>query len=227
MLVPVMNIFCLGSCRAIAPFEYLDRIGSLNFANKNLCWYSHNVREVIQRLKFLENKKNIPVESRHLTMDIDSCTTDFNTIEEPTSIPDIGVFEISTRVIKTYNGVTIHSTCASKQKLTDYQEEIQTFEELEQDIVSLFQSFRKIFVICNIDLDETLENTNIHRKMLNDYLTSLEEKHKNIHILNPNILIGNSSEPKSLLEDNNHFDVKFIPALADYYIGKISSTIDR
>jgi hypothetical protein len=218
-----MEVFCLGSCRTIAPFKYLDREGHLFFSNKEYCWYAHNIKESIQRIEFINNRKHIPATIRYLTMDLDSCNTDFNKFANYKKLADVGVFEVSTRVIKKIENTFVHSTCLSKNKFTNYKQYIQSFDELENDIKILANNFKKIFLVCNIEYNQDLETTHPHRKQLNDFLEHIENRHERVYVLNPNILLKKSENLKTLIKDNNHFSSKFISKLANFYIEKIKA----
>jgi|GEM_PF-5283318 len=208
------NLFVLGSCRLIVPIKRLHKMGQLNMINVNQSWYAHNSKEIIQRLNFHSGKFNPNEPINRLIFDRDSCNQAPEKLIPIEGFDElIGFFEISTRVVKGYNGLILHGTSINKNAFTDFDKTIISFSELSKDILKIKSYFYKIVIVCNIEYDKDLINFNKNRKALNNFLIEFCNNQENIYLFNINgfnYIVDN-------LSDNNHFKSDFIPKLSQYY----------
>lgn len=205
----------------MGPMKYLSRTGRIELVNKDQSWYAHNSKEIIQRVKHMRGDISLPRNILELTLDLDSCPSDYITATTCPDMPSIGAFEISTRGIKMKNGYVLHSTLVSKRKVVDYDEKLDSFDHLESDICDLNKIFQKIILGCNISYNESMAGQNVHRVQLNNFLCDLEKRHPSIITVNPNRII-NHTLPASDIEDCNHFLPHFIERVSWLYLDAIN-----
>lgn len=211
-----VSIFALGSCRLILPIKHLAAAGGVRFVNEDRFWYAHNTKEFLQRLRVMKGELVLPDNIAALTMDTDSCATDLSRVTEGLPSADVGVFEISTRNIKSLEGYTIHSMLAEKRKLSGHSDRFDSFEDLEADLRHLQAYFPKLVIGCNITRDANLIDVNIHRAQLNDAIKEMASRMPNVIVVDPNTIIS-KGKPRAQLEDNNHFLPSFVPKVAALY----------
>jgi hypothetical protein len=200
----------------MSPLKKLHKENRILLTNYEQSWYAHNTKEFLQRISFLKNKENIPNKIRHLILDIDSCEYAYDDFISYSTFPDIGMFEISTRVIKYYQKFCLHSTCVAKQKFDNYDDKLIDFKELKNDIFELRSLFKNLIIVCNVEYNADLMSLNYYRKELNDFLNTLCREYDNIKIVNPNDLI-NKDNPSVDLIDNNHFNERFTQTMVNHY----------
>lgn len=210
------KVFALGSCRLMSPLKKLYKRQLIDLVNYEQSWYAHNTREFLQRIDFLGNKSCISDDMRGLVMDIDSCSFSYNNFKPYTEFPEIALFEVSTRIVKSFDNIYLHSTCLAKNNNNNYKEVLLDFSELEGDIVKLSKLFRRLIIVCNIDYDVDLISTHYYRRELNVFLEGLRLKYDGIEVVNPNSLVD-QKEPKNDLIDYNHFTESFTLKMSDYF----------
>ena len=210
------TIFALGSCRLVGPITNLHNSGLITFTNSEACWYTHNSKEVLQRLEFMTGEIELPDMVKRLTMDLDSCKTPHDKATSQSIEADIGVFEISTRIVKKHADYVLHSTLLAKQEFRDYEDKLDSFDELEDDLLKLKSRYNGLIIGCNIVLNDAMDENNIHRQLLNEHLQAFAAKNVGIEAVDPNSII-NRNAPTTCLEDNNHFLPSFVAQVAALY----------
>ena len=208
-------VFALGSCRLIGPMKKLNEKGIIRLTNRKYSWYAHNAQEMHQRIEIMLGKTLVPSSLASFILDFDSCKTNLMEPITDFDLGDIGVFEISTLAVRSYNNFVLHSMCINKQNFKKAHTNIVTYDILEQDILKLNSYFKSIILVCNIDRDDTLMCFDERRQRLNKFLYTMENKYKSIKVFNPNDFI--SDNIKENLKDHNHFTPKFFDILFHEY----------
>lgn len=218
-----MKVYALGSCRLIAPMQYLSRLEHLSMINKGYHWYCHGTGEILQRLAFVRDAETIPQELREMTMDLDSCPTDWELDRGPIDSDAIGLFEISTTMRHMAGDTVLHSKTMRTKNFQGAITVGDSFEQLEQDILALRDQFRGLVLGCNIALEEDCKTSHIHRNRLNTVLKDIASRHTSIGVVDPNETLN----PAVDIEDNNHFLSPFVPVIALKYLAEIQKVWDE
>lgn len=215
-----MKVFALGSCRLIAPMQFLNRTGRLEFGNFEQRWYAHSAAEMVQRLDHMQGTKPLPDNVLQEVLDLDSCPTPIEQSTLSGDLPEVGLFEVSTRSGNWRGPYHLHSTLVSKRKITDCERRLATFDEMDDAILSLASRFKQLVLGCNIALKADLRTPDPNRMALNQRLKGLAAKHDNIVAVDPNELIDPVT-PEKDIEDHNHFLSSLIPRVAELYLKAI------
>lgn len=209
------QVFALGSCRLVGPMKALHRKSNIDLRNFDYSWYAHNSREMIQRIEIMLGKTCLPQNINSLVLDRDSCKNKLPESMIEFKLGDIGVFELSTRAVRSYNGFVLHGMCIAKQKFKDAKINILSYDMIEEDILKLRSYFKTIVLVCNIERDETLLNIDVRRGELNKFLFSMEKKYIDINVFNPNEFI--TDDVGTQLVDRDHFTLFFLNKLQGKY----------
>jgi hypothetical protein len=210
-----MQVFALGSCRLVLPMKALHKKNIIDLRNFDYSWYAHNSREMIQRIEVMLGKKCLPNDLNSLVLDLDSCKTELPESLLNFKLGDVGVFELSTQAVRSYNNIVLHGMCITKQSFKDAEVSILTFDMVEDDILKLGSYFKTIVLVCNIERDETLINIDVRRDDFNKFLLSIEKKHSNIRVFNPNEFL--TDDVRTQLVDRDHFTPTFLSKLQNKY----------
>ena len=200
----------------------LARGGHITLTNANSYWYAHNTAEFLQRIAFSEGKLELPDDVKRLAMDMDSCRSDWRDGIDPIDGASIGVFEISTRIVKKYGSFVLHSTCVSKRQFKEAQDVLMSFEELEEHIRLLRSRFSKLIISCNIGFLVNLIDKCPRRGELNDFLTGIPARIGGVRVIDPNKYI-HAFDPRKDLEDSNHFLPHFVRVMSNVYLEEIEA----
>lgn len=212
----IPEIFALGSCRLIAPMHALARRNAIKFTNEAQSWYAHSAAEMIQRLDHIEGKRTLPAAILPDVLNTDSCDTPPETALDPMVLPEIGVFEISTRNSFWRDGYILHSTLVRKNNIVDVKPNIAKFEELSEHVLVLAGRFKNLVIGCNIAYLADLKTPNQNRLQMNYFLKAMGHKIPNITVVDPNEIID-PVEPAKDLEDPDHFKPHMEGRVAWFY----------
>lgn len=208
------TVYALGSCRLMVPLIQLHRKQAIDLSNAQACWYTHSAAEIVQRLGMLDGSIQVPPALLPLVLDADSCAQPW-----PGSRPSgqaIGVFEISTRRLKRYGGLLLHTTAVSKAGFTAATDDFDPFETVEEQIRRIRPHFSRLILSCNIVYGADLQQPNPHRLQLNNFLKDLADRMSGVVVVDPNEHLGGAA-PAACFLDPNHFQPAFAARMSAVY----------
>jgi hypothetical protein len=221
-----MSITLFGSCR-------INDINNNNNIN-NLINYTHSTKEVIQFILFLTGKLNLPEPYNMycfrtgICKNINICYNDsFKQLFDDTKI---FVIEICSSKKYIHNGYYLHHLCVDTRLnrtvpnvLNGYTLEIQTYDEIQNDILEIKQLLhpRKFIIVSHYNVlsdGKYFESRNnlicMLQKICND---------NNILFVNPTEVLKNYKQEYVMTNDLSHYSDVGINAFTKYMNTLISS----
>jgi len=228
-----MKVFASGSCRLLTTIsdgrEKITPIHSLisNFTGPNFLGKLHNIKQHIQFIKFIKGEIKLP--DNILPNFLTSFNTKLKDIDNITLIPfkisqineqfnecDFYIFEICSLKIYTKDNYQVHS-----EHTTDFQVNLQTEQELYDDLLILYNMIpkdKKIIFQTHFRPNIIYNNISkmiIQRTIIYDTVFNFCKRNNNTYIHDPSILLKSN---KALYNSDVHFNEKgYIANFNDIY----------
>jgi hypothetical protein len=212
----MMDVYALGSCRLRAPLLHLHRDGVIRLTNAASSWYAHNSAECLQRIAMTDGDMPLPEGLRPLILNDDSCPGSWADGVAPILPRSIGLFEVSTRMMRRLDPYVLHSTCVTKQEFAEAESRVMTWEDLAADVARLAARFDYVILVGNVALCADLIRPDPGRAALNSALQDLAAGASGLSYASPNPYISRT-RPQDDLVDCNHFKPGFERRMADVY----------
>jgi len=240
-----MKTLTFGSCRVHALFDVYSEYDNILFENKIRSEYCiidrcHSLPEFYELLLYLYSTDTYHSDSILTTLKNDDLNKNIDFLRSKLDQIDIFIFEFcSLKYYKTANGKIVYGMYKSyldnkntnhlrnikkkHGKITEYElsnDEINNYFNLLIELI-LIKHNKKIIFVSHY-MHRSIQN----REIIKKYLNIITSKYNNIFVFTPSDLWSVDNFSDFLLDDENHYLVKNIPIVFNFFREKIKGFLN-